>query len=120
MYKNPNDPKMEKDINERIALNGSNELSIAEYILDELCATNPRDNKAISAQLILVSKIKQNCLKSAYNESELLGKPAVIKLAKMLVEVILRNIKNRFDGWELVIDTIAKETLTLVQDAKNE
>jgi hypothetical protein len=120
MYKNPDNPELERDINARMELNGSQELSMAEYVLDKLFNAVPQDQKSLSAQLLLVSKIKQNCLKSAYNESNLLGKDAVVKLAKMLVEVILRNIKNRFDGWELVIDTIAKETLQLTQDAKNE
>jgi len=120
MYKNPNNPEMEKDINERIALNGSLELSMAEYILDALFNAIPQDHKAIGAQLLLVSKIKQNCLKSAFNESELLGTPAVIQFAQKMVAIFCKHLVGRFDGWELVADDIVKELKVILEQTKNE
>lgn len=119
MYKNPNNPEMEKDINERIALNGSLELSMAEYIGDALFNAIPQDHKAIAAQLLLISKIKQNCLKSSYSESELLGKTAVIKLGRQLAEVVVKYIKD-IPGYEEIIDKIIAEIKLSIMECKNE
>lgn len=120
MYKNPNNPEMERDINERMALNGSLELSMAEYIGDALFNAIPQDHKAIAAQLLLISKIKANCLKAAYNESELLGKPAVIQFAKQMVAIFCKHLVGRFEGWELVADDIVKELEEILKQTKND
>ncbi|MGA2796111.1 MAG: hypothetical protein ABSE63_00900 [Thermoguttaceae bacterium] len=120
MYKNKNNPAMEANINERMALNGSLELSMAEYIGDALFNAIPQDHKAIAAQLLLISKIKQNCLKSSYSESELLGKAAVIQYSKKMVEIFCKYLVGRFDGWELVADDIVKELTEILKQTKNE
>lgn len=115
MYKNPNNPEMERDINARIELNGSLELSMAEHILDALFNAIPQDNKAIGAQLLLISKIKGNLLKQSYNESELLGKLACQKLGRHFAEIIAKYVKD-----EEIIDKITAEIKLSIMECKNE
>jgi hypothetical protein len=115
LYKNPNNKKMEDSVNERMAENGSLELSIAEYILEELCSADPPDLKAIGAQLALVSKIKKACLQNSFNLNELLGRPALQRLVQRMLGIIRANVQDA-----VCMDNIAQEMGNALANTKND
>jgi len=66
-----------------------------------------------------IAKINASVETAKYKRGELLCKSAMLLTAQRLIETLTKAVAGRFDGWELTMDQVKREALTVVSEAQN-
>ena len=118
MYKIQNE-KTQKRLAELTEEVGNGELALAMLLLEQ-SMNDPDPNQArIEKNIQLVNKIRASAQSQSFKDSELLSKPAIIKIGRLVVDVIGDEIKDKFVGWEDSIERISAKLLNIISETKN-
>jgi hypothetical protein len=71
------------------------------------------------ALLNVLAKLSHVTEATKLRRGELLTKAAVVSLARQIVETLTNRVAGKFPGWELPLDDVQREILTIFTEAKN-
>lgn len=94
------------------------ELAVARL----LCEDSLQSGSIAQTDRILntIGKLAQSQVAIKKMKSEYLDKNTVYRLATKLVEIVIRAVRDKFSGWESVVDAMANEITAAVKTADNE
>ncbi len=93
------------------------ELAAARLMAEE--AMNAGHHNLATALFGTIAKLGSAHVASQLRIGELLEKPVVLKLATQLVNLVTEAVRDRFPGWEDVMEELADKAVNIVIETDN-
>jgi|WetSurMetagenome_2_1015567.scaffolds.fasta_scaffold124160_3 hypothetical protein len=115
------DAERTRRIEELVAMENPNGLEYEIAVLRQLAkeALDNGQTAFVADCMTRIARINASIETAKYKRGELLCKSAMLLTAQRLIETLTAAVAGRFDGWELTMDKVRQEALTVVSQAQN-